>query len=124
MPRPLNERQALEQERAERREFLMWQIRQEKLTAGGDRGKAGHAQLQGGRVTRAQRAGLRLEGVPRPSLATRIRRYKRRPTLLRLCRDCQRVVIATTTKLLNTKLKAHRRTCRLVGRPTDSVGHL
>src|SRR5258707_9705636 len=76
MPRPLNERQALEQERAERREFLMWQIRQEKLTAGGDRGKAGHAQLQGGRVTRAQRAGLRLEGVPRPSLATRIRRYK------------------------------------------------
>ncbi len=29
--------------------------------------------------------------------------------MLRLCRDCQRVVIATTTKLLNTKLKAHRR---------------
>ena len=105
-------------------------------------------------MTRAQQAGLRLEDVPRPSLATRIRRYKldarvrqalglvlrrrrrakkagdrvraaqRRPTLLRLCRDCQRVVIATTTKLLNTKLKAHRRTCRLVGRPTVSVGHL
>jgi hypothetical protein len=34
MPRP-NERQALEQERAERREFLMWRIRQAKLTAGG-----------------------------------------------------------------------------------------
>jgi hypothetical protein len=27
-------------------------------------------------VTRAQQAGLRLEDVPRPSLATRIRRYK------------------------------------------------
>jgi hypothetical protein len=49
---------------------------------------------------------------------------QRRPTLLRLCRDCQRVVIATTTKLLNTKLKAHRRTCRLVGRSTVSIGHL
>jgi hypothetical protein len=47
-----------------------------------------------------------------------------RPTLLRLCRDCHRVVVATTTKLLNTKLKAHRRTCRLVGRPTVSIGHL
>jgi hypothetical protein len=31
MPRPLNERQALEQGRAERREFLMWRIRQAKL---------------------------------------------------------------------------------------------
>ena len=49
---------------------------------------------------------------------------QRRPTLLRLCRDCQRVVIATTTKLLTTKLKAHRRTCRLVGRSTVSVGRL
>lgn len=32
-----------------------------------------------------------------------------RPTLLRLCHGCGRVVIATTAKLLNTKLKAHRR---------------
>lgn len=47
-----------------------------------------------------------------------------RPPLLRLCRDCRRVVVATTTKLLNTKLKAHRRICRLVGRSTVSVGYL
>jgi hypothetical protein len=47
-----------------------------------------------------------------------------RPTLLRLCRDCQRVVVASTTKLLHTKFKAHRRSCRLVGRSTVSVGHL
>jgi hypothetical protein len=47
-----------------------------------------------------------------------------RPTLLRLCHGCGRVVIATTAKLLNTKLKAHRRTCRLVGRSTVSIGHL
>jgi len=43
---------------------------------------------------------------------------------LRLCRACQRVVIATTEKLLRTKPKAHRRTCRLVGRSTVSVGRL
>ena len=29
-----------------------------------------------------------------------------RPTLLRLCRHCQRVVVATSKKLLHTKLKA------------------
>ena len=46
------------------------------------------------------------------------------PMRLRLCRACQRVVIATTEKLLRTKLKAHRRTCRMVGRPTVSIGHL
>jgi hypothetical protein len=39
-------------------------------------------------------------------------------------RACQRVVIATTEKLLRTKLKAHRRTCRLVGRSTVSIRHL
>ena len=107
-------------------------------------------------MTRAQQAGLRVEDVPRPSLAKRRCRYKLdaqvrqalglvvrsggeggrrrrnermpasqgRPTLLRLCHGCGRVVIATTAKLLNTKLKAHRRTCRLVGRSTVSIGHL
>ena len=44
--------------------------------------------------------------------------------MLRLCHGCGRVVIATTAKLLNAKLKAHRRTCRLVGRSTVSIGHL
>ena len=44
---------------------------------------------------------------PRPARA--------QPTRLRLCHGCGRVVIAATEKLLHTKLKAHRRTCRLVG---------
>jgi hypothetical protein len=108
-------------------------------------------------MTRAERAGLRLEDVPRPSLARcrhrhqldaqvrqalglvlsggddgRRRRDDRMPASqprptpmrLRLCRACQRVVIATTEKPLRTKLKAHRRTCRLVGRSTVSIGHV
>src|SRR5260370_9874560 len=62
------------------------------------------------------------DGVGRRRRGDRVPAAQRRPTLLRLCRDCQRVVIATTTKLLNTKLKAHPRTCRLVGRSTVSLG--
>jgi hypothetical protein len=53
---------------------------------------------------------------PRPARA--------QATRLRLCRCCGRVIIATTEKLLRTKLKAHRRTCRLIGRSTVLVGHL
>jgi len=84
-------------------------------------------------MTQAERVGLRLEDVPRSSLAKLRRRHRLdakvrasqgRPTLIRLCRACHRIVVATTTKLLNTKIKAHRRTCRLVGRSTVSIGHL
>jgi hypothetical protein len=55
------------------------------------------------RANRADQAGLVIQDIARSSL--------RKPAQ-RVCSQCHRVIMAATLKLLDTKYKAHLRTCR------------
>jgi hypothetical protein len=56
------------------------------------------------RANRADQAGLVVQDVARSSL--------RKPVHGAACVQCRRVITAATLKLLDTKYKAHLRTCR------------
>jgi len=61
------------------------------------------------RANRADQAGLVVQDIARSSL---------RNLIQRACLQCHRVITAATLKLLDTKYKAHLRTCRRMGRST------
>ena len=86
MPAPTNERLALEREQA----ALPAQTTEAEATL----------PL---RANRADQAGLVVQDVARSSL---------RKPVQRVCSQCHRAIMAATLKLLDTKYKAHLRTCR------------
>ena len=86
MPAPTNERLALEREQA----ALPAQTTEAEATL----------PL---RANRADQAGLVVQDVTRSSL---------RKPVQRVCSQCHRVIMAATVTLLDTKYKAHLRTCR------------
>jgi hypothetical protein len=89
MPAPTNERLALEREQA----ALPAQTTEAEATS----------PL---RANRADQAGLVVQDVARSSL---------RKPVQRVCSQCHRVIMAARLKLLDTKYKAHLRTCRRDG---------
>ena len=90
MPAPINERQA--------------------LTASGPRLPAQETGVKATlplRANRADQAGLVVQDIARSAL---------RKLIQRVCIQCQCTITAATLKLLDTKYKAHLRTCRRAGR--------